>query len=243
MKFEICCKITDAKEYNQFCCFENSIYTLRISKNFKYWYYDLCDLIDFYADTNISLKLDVCEKDIKLARKLYGSHKYNEPVLREYESKVMTHSTTFDNSLKIIKENAIKSWNILNEENKDWEKCPIGSLLGDIEDFSNYVMLSLFAQNNEIITASRQKNKIDIDVNQKYTAGARFYLDAEKLAKDRLLLRDGEHIKVKNSIFLDKYLIWYETAERVGTEKITTPKMFFENSNKAFLNLFSEYKK
>lgn len=43
------CKLTDSTKYNQFCCIENAVYTLKISKHFKYWYYDLCDLIDFIA--------------------------------------------------------------------------------------------------------------------------------------------------------------------------------------------------
>lgn len=84
---KINCKLTNSTEYNQFCCSENGIYTLKISKNFKYWYYDLCDLIDFYNGSNIQIDLDVEQPDLALARKLYGNHKYNECVLRDYETK------------------------------------------------------------------------------------------------------------------------------------------------------------
>lgn len=235
---KIKCKLTDSTEYNQFCCSENGIYTLKISKNFKYWYYDLCDLIDFYNGSKVQIDLDVEQADIVLAGKLYGNHKYNECFLRDYETKVMVHSTPIENLDSILKSGKLKSWNILKSENADWEKEPIGTLLGDIEDFSNYIMLSMLFQNNEIITASKQKHKIDTDMNQIYTPGARFYLDAEKLAKDGLLLRDGEHIKVKNCIPLDKYLIWYSTAEKLGIKKETTPKEFFELSNKKFSELY-----
>lgn len=235
---KINCELTNSTEYNQFCCSENGIYTLKISKNFKYWYYDLCDFIDFYNGSNIQIDLDVEQPDLALARKLYGNHKYNECALRDYETKVMVHSTPIKNLNNILKNSELKSWNILKSENSDWEKEPIGTLLGDIEDFSNYVMLSMLFQNNEIITASKQKHRIDTDINQIYTPGARFYLDAERLAKDGLLLRDGEHIKVKNCIPLDKYLIWYSTAERLGIKKETTPKAFFELSNKKFSELY-----
>lgn len=235
---KINCKLTNSTEYNQFCCCENGVYTLKISKNFKYWYYDLCDLIDFYNGSDVQIDLDVKQADLALAKQLYGNHKYNECFLRDYETKVMVHSTPVENMNSILECGKLKSWNILKSENADWEKEPIGAQLGDIEDFSNYIMLSMLFQNNEIITASKQKHKIDTDINQIYTPGVRFYLDAEKLAEDGLLLRDGEHIKVKNCIPLDKYLIWYSTAEKLGIDEISTPKEFFELSNKAFSELY-----
>ena len=235
---KIRCRLTDSTKYNQFCCNENGVYTLKISKSYKYWYYDLCDLINFYNGSNVQIDLDVKQSDIALAKILYGNHKFNECFLREYETNIMVHSTPIENLNSILECGKLKSWNILKDENPNWEKEPIGAQLGDIEDFSNYVMLSMLFQNNEIITASKQKHKIDIAVNQKYIPGARFYFDAEKLAKDGLLLRDGEHIKVKSCIPLDKYLIWYSTAEKLGIQKETTPKEFFELSNKKFSELY-----
>ena len=113
-------------------------------------------------------------------------------------------------------------------------------MLGDIEDFSNYVMLSPVGVNNEIIVASKEKGCIDINPNQTYRAGCRFYLNAEKLANDGLLLRDGQHLKVKNEIPLDKYLIWYSTAERINLPPETTPSEFFQLSNKEFYKKFTE---
>ncbi len=232
---KIRCVLTDSTEYRQFNCIENSIYTLKISKNYEYWYYDLCDLIDFYSDTNVEVVLEVGDSDLSFARQLYGNHKYNENTLREYESEVMVHSTTKENAESILTSKQLKSWNILSRENSDWEKQPIGALLGDIDDFSNYVMLSGISQNNEIITASKTNGIINTDINQSYIAGARFYLDAQKLATDGLLLRDGAHIKVRGYIDLDKYLIWYSTPEILEIDEHTTPKEFFELSNKRFI--------
>ena len=231
---KIKCILTDSKDYRQFNCFENSIYTLKISKNYEYWYYDLCDLIDFYNDTDIELLLEVDDSDLILARKLYGNHKYNERELREYETAVMVHSTTQDNVQSILADKKLKAWNLLSAEKTDWEKEPIGALLGDIDDFSNYVMLSGISQNNEIVTASKANGTINTDINQSYIAGARFYLNAKKLAADGLLLRDGAHIKVRDCIDLEKYLIWYSTPEILGIDKLTTPKEFFELSNERF---------
>ena len=239
---KINCKLTDSTEYKQFCCMENSIYTIKISKYFKYWYYDLCDLIDFYHNSNVEVILDADSSDIVFARNLYGNHRYDERCLREYETNSLVHSTPIENLESIINDSVLKSWNILKLEKRDWELKPIGELLGDIDDFSNYIMLSTTAQNNEVITASKQKNQINIDINQLYQPGARFYLNAQKLANDGLLLRDGEHIKVKNRISLDKYLIWYSTAEKLGLPKNSTPKDFFEISNNRFFELYPEYK-
>lgn len=239
---KIYCRLTNSTEYNQFCCLENGVYTLKISTNFKYWYYDICDLIDFYSGSNVELVLDIDKSEIDKARALYGNHKFNEKHLREYETKVLVHSTPLENLDSILKDNALKSWNVCKAEKADWEQEPIGALLGDIADFSNYVMLSTPFQNSEIITASKQKRAIDTNPEQQYQPGARFYLNAEKLAADGLLLRDGEHIKVRGSIPFDKYLIWYSTAENLKLGKISTPKDFFEKSNNEFFELYPQYK-
>lgn len=231
---KIKCVLTDSNEYRQYNCFEDSIYTLKISRNYEYWYYDLCDLIDFYDHTDIEVVLEIENCDLALARKLYGNHKYNEKTLREYETVVMVHSTTKENAKSILSDKKIKSWNLLSTEKSDWEKKPIGALLGDIEDFSNYVMLSGISANNELVTASKSNGVINTDINQSYVAGARFYLDARALARDGILLRDGAHIKVRDYIDLEKYLVWYSTPEILGIDEHTTPKEFFELSNERF---------
>lgn len=237
---KIKCVMTNSTEYRQYSCFENGIYTLKISRNYEYWYYDLCDLIDFYCDMSIEVILEIDDNDLSHARKLYGNHKYNEKTLREYESDVMVHSTTKENAVSILADKKIKSWNMLSAEKLDWEKQPIGALLGDIEDFSNYVMLSGLSANNEVVTASKSNGVINTDVNQSYIAGARFYLNAKALAEDGLLLRDGAHIKVRDSIDLEKYLIWYSTPEILGIGEHTTPKEFFELSNEGFMTIHME---
>lgn len=153
----------------------------------------------------------------------------------------MVHSTLPENVQSVFVDGELKCWNILKEEKQEWEANPIGILLGDIKDFSNYIMLSDIRDNNEVVVASKQKHVIDINIEQRYKPGVRIYLDAAKLAKDGLLLRDGEHIKVKDRISLEKYMIWYATTERIGVAAETTPKVFFEKSNNLFFKLFPEY--
>lgn len=63
---KIKCKLTNSTEYRQFNCCENGIYTLKISKDYTYWYYDICDLIDFYNNTGIEVILDIDEADLVL---------------------------------------------------------------------------------------------------------------------------------------------------------------------------------
>lgn len=179
---------------------------------------------------------------IHIARMLYGDHRFDEAFLREHESEILVHSTPKEYVGNILEEMELKCWNRLKSEKVGWETEPIGSLLGDIDDFSNYVMLSDVNFNAEIIVASKQKQKITADLNQTYTPGARLYLDATKMAKDKVLLRDGVHIKVKDRIPLDQYLIWYATADILNIEGETTPREFFEKANQEFFKLFTQYK-
>lgn len=231
---KIRCVLTNSNKFQSFCGLDNSIYTVKISKQYDFWYYDLCDMIGFYEDSDIDLILDISDADIKLAKSLYGNHKFNENAIRDYEPDVLVHSTTLEAGAEIIKDGVIKCWNLLKQEKEGFEDKPIGCLLGDIDDFSNYVMLSGIDYNNEIIIASKQKGRIDTDPNQAYKVGYRFYLDARALASDGLLMRDGQHIKVKSKIPLKKYLIWYTSAEKSGLPDVTTPAQFFEASNKVF---------
>ena len=62
-------------------------------------------------------------------------------------------------------------------------------------------------------------------------------MNAKRLAEDGLLLRDGAHIKVRDYIDLEKYMLWYSTPKVLGIDEHTTPKVFFELSNEKFMKL------
>ena len=73
-----------------------------------------------------------------------------------------------------------------------------------------------------------------MDVDIPYVASARFYFDAAKVAEDGLLVRDGAHLKVKDKLPLDKYLLWIATPDVLGITEITTPRIFAEKADQVF---------
>lgn len=127
----------------------------------------------------------------------------------------MIHSTTIENWTKIQRDGMLKSWNKLKSENTSFEKQPIGIQLGDPANFSDYIMFGS-GVSGEIVVSSKQSGKINMDINAEYQTGARLYFDAEKMAKDGLLIRDGAHIKVKDILTLEPYLIYSATWDKVG---------------------------
>ena len=81
-----------------------------------------------------------------------------------------------------------------------------------------------------------------MDVDSEYLTGARLYFDAEKIAKDGLLVRDGSHLKVKDALPLHPYIIWVATWDSIGLEsQISTPRIFAEQSDRVFQSLFDKY--
>lgn len=119
------------------------------------------------------------------------------------------------------------------------ETQPIGRLLGDPDDFSDYIMFSNGSISGEIVVLSKQMGRVTMNPNMKYHPGARLYFDARKIAEDGLLIRDGCHLKVKDKLPIAPYLIWAATWKSVGLiNNLSTPKEFTELSNEIFNNLF-----
>ena len=74
-----------------------------------------------------------------------------------------------------------------------------------------------------------------------YRPGARFYFDAEAIALDGLLVRDGLHVKVERRLPLAAYLLWTATPENVDPDETEwTPKKFAEKADKSFEAWFGE---
>ena len=77
-----------------------------------------------------------------------------------------------------------------------------------------------------------------MDIDAEYKTGARLYFDAKKIAKDGLIVRDGAHIKVKDCLPLEPYLIWTATWDKVGLEsQISTPRIFSTRADIVFENI------
>ena len=218
-----------------------SIYTIDVSKKYLNWKMSLMDFIEFQTSLSKNILLSVSEDDINEAKVAYSNHHFNDPYLREYESKVMVHSTTSSCWKSIKGDNCLKAWNTLKKEKNSWEQFPVGEKLGDPEDFSDYIMFSNGSISSEIVVLSKENGKIIMDSHMEYTPGVRLYFDMVKIANDGLLIRDGCHFKVKDSLPLKPYLIWVADWENVGLlSPNSTPIEYTKKANECFNKVYGE---
>lgn len=227
--------LTDSTEYQQMCGSHNGCaYTIKLSRHYDRWQMAVGDFIGFNGANGRNMILVMSETDLANAKNCYAAHRFNEPVLREYEPDVLIHSTTMESWNKIQRDGMLKSWNRLKRENAVNENSPIGSQLGDPADFSDYIMFG-GGVTGEIVVNSKQSGKIIMDIDGEYQTGARLYFDAKKIARDGLLVRDGTHVKVKESLPLEPYLIWVATWRELGLPgQISTPRIFAEAADRRF---------
>ena len=214
------------------------VFRFIMTKELKDWTYRVCDFIQYESVYNKNIILAINEGDLNTARAEYGNHKYNDPFLRDYEQQVLVHTTTRDKYEKILLSEELKSWKTSKAEYSVWEEAPIGALLGDPESYSSYVMFGTGGVYQELIPLAKQRGYIDMNLDGLYTAGARFYFDAAKIANDGLLVRDGVHQKVKERLNLIKYLLWTATSEELGVAERTTPRIFAETADRIFSERF-----
>ena len=227
---------TDA--YTGFTGTIDGIFSVKVSKTLNpHWRDSLADFINYEQLNETTILLDIDEKDYLDA--LNHDVKNVGTELRDYEPEILIHSTPLSSWESIKKSGYLKSWNCVKKENPDFETEPIGAKLGDLEDYRDYIMFSDGNVMAEVVVASKEKGYIEMDVNAPYTPGARLYLDAKKMAKDGLLVRDGIHLpKIKNEILLAKYLIWPCTAADLKIDEISTPLEFTKTANERFEALF-----
>ncbi|MBR3954744.1 MAG: hypothetical protein IKJ63_04665 [Clostridia bacterium] len=209
-------------------------YTIKINKQLHDdWQMAVGDFIGYCDANNINGILTITENEYNEAQNYYIGHCYNETSLRDYETSILVHSTSMGNWMQIQKDGMLKSWNQLNND----EKEPIGKHLGDPVHFSDYIMFG-GGVSGEIVVQSKQAGRIVMDVDAEYQTGARLYFNVEKIAKDGLLVRDGAHVKVKDCLPLEPYLIWTATWENVGlTNQNSTPRIFSDLADECFDNL------
>lgn len=218
-----------------------SVYTLFVSKQYPNWKMSLMDFIEFQEKQNKNIILSASDSDIEEAKLDYHNHHFNDGFLRDYEPKVMVHSTTINCWESIKNDNCLKSWNKLKEDKPCWEQVPVGKQLGDPEDFSDYIMFSSGTVSSEIVVLSKQVGKLTMDENQSYMPGVRLYFDMERVAKDGLLIRDGCHLKVKDALPLNPYIIWVADWKSVGLEnEYSTPDEFTKLANRRFNEIYGE---
>ena len=235
-------QLTDSIDYQMMNGGKNNgVYTLKVSKKYPQWKMSVFDFVQFQEIYNKNIILSISDEDFEAAKLYYGNHNYNDNFLRSYESDVLIHSTTLENWRKIESDGCLKSWNVLKKDNATLDTQPIGKLLGDPDDFSDYIMFSNGSISGEIVVLSKQLGTIMMNQDMEYQPGARLYFDMQKIAKDGLLVRDGCHLKVKDLLPLFPYLIWVATWKSVGLENaFSTPKKFTELSNSTFNKLFDK---
>jgi len=207
-------------------------YCIYLSKKHPNWIYLLMDFINYHKNNNFIVEYKVKNEDLELAEKEYKDFCY-DGALREYESKILVHSTSLQNWNTITQSMKLKSWNKAVMEGNIDEIHPIGDLLNDPISFRDFVMLGEMTWQNEIVVLSKQLGKLTYDKDQAYTPGVRIYIDAKKLAQDGLLLRDGIHLMVKDYLDLGKYMIDFVEASKLPIT-VFTPFTFSEMADDFF---------
>lgn len=230
-------QLTSATNYQMFCGSQNGrAYTLKISRGYADWAFAVGDFLDFYANGGKNVLAVLSEADLQTVRSVYRAHSCRDRYLRAGEPTVLVHSTNSAAWDSIQKDGALLSFNRLKARNGRQKEVPIGELLGDPAEFSDYIMFgSGSAISGELVELSRQRGKILTDETAEYRTGVRLYFDARKTAEDGLLVRDGMHLKVKDRLELEPYLLFCATWDTVGLPSpIATPRAFAEAANAAF---------
>ena len=180
------------------------------------------------------------DHELSCAKSRYCDHCCKDHFLRPTEPTILVHSTPYSNWKEIQRSGMLKSWNKLKQNDSCLEKAPIGSLLGDPKEFSDYIMFGS-GVTGEIVVISKQYNDIVMDIDKEYMTGARLYFDAQRIARDGLLLRDGCHLKVENTLPLFPYLLFAATWESIGLDNpVSTPRTFYQAADTAFKKLYPD---
>lgn len=234
--------LTSNRDYRQLVGKQNGVYTIQISRILcPDWRLSVGDFCGFCEENHCSGIVVMGRRELDDALKQYVGHSFREAALREGEPKVLIHSTPAESWKKIQACGMLKCWNLCQEEGLVSELHPIGRLLGDPADFSDYIMFGGGIA-GEIVVSSRQRGEIWMDSTAGYHPGARLYFDSKKIAQDGLLMRDGCHLKVKRCLSLEPYLIWKADWKGVGLKTpVSSPERFAQLADRRFGELFPQY--
>lgn len=214
------------------------VYGCSIGRKVDFWEYRVMDYINYNLMYNRNIIFIGSKRLYKKAAKKYADHSIFDKELRPYEDTFVIHSTTMENYEKINRQGCIKSWNTLKKRNPDFEAQPIGAMLGDPEDFRDYIMLGTGVQ-CEIVVLSKQKNRLCYNADEEYIPGARLYFDTKQLAENGLLVRDGLHYKVRDELPLE-LARFTATVDNIKFNGKITPRLFAESSDTAFDNFINK---
>lgn len=237
-------RLTDSGDYQKMCgSSHGSAYTIRISRSqCRDWAMAVGDCISFHEAEGKHVLLVMAAEELACVQAMYAGHSFRDPFLRGGEPDVLVHSTGMGSWKQIQQDGMLKSWQRLKDEGALAEAQPIGIHLGDPADFSRYIMFGS-GVTGEIVVCSKQRGQIVMDVHAEYETGARLYFDAQKMARDGLLLRDGCHLKVRDTLPLRPYLIWAATWDGIGLpSQRSTPQIFSEQADRQFERIFADEK-
>jgi len=237
-------RLTDSQDYQMMCgSSHGSAYTIRISRSqCGHWAMAVGDCVSFHEKEGKHVLLVMTAEDFAAVQDAYAGHSFRDPFLRENEPEVLVHSTGMDSWQHICQDGMLKSWRRLKDEGMITEAQPIGVHLGDPADFSRYIMFGS-GVTGEIVVNSKQHGQIVMDIHAEYETGARLYFDARRMARDGLLLRDGCHLKVRDTLPLTPYLICAATWNVIGLPSQTsTPQLFSEQADHYFRHAYPQYR-
>ena len=206
------------------------LFQLVVSKRAERWELRVMDFLEYEGALKRYIMVAAELADLAQAERAYQGHHHREACLRTDESPILVHTTDAAAYQGIVRDGCVKSWNRLHT---GMDK-PIGALLGDPPDYRDYVMLGQGGYHQELVVLSRQVGRIVMDAETSYRPGARLYFDAAAIAADGLLVRDGAHVKVRDALPLEPYLLKAVTPETVGLTEVTTPRAFAEKADAMF---------
>ncbi|MDY4139418.1 MAG: hypothetical protein SOY30_08785 [Eubacteriales bacterium] len=228
--------LMDSTDTQQLCgSFHGCAYTVKTSRTaHPDWKMAAGDFMSFHQAAGHRAVLCMSEAEYAEVIACYQGHGHSDRFLRPDEPLALIHSTPPDSWAHIRQDGMLKSWNRLCREGFLQETQPIGRQLGDPADFSDYIMFGS-GVTGELVVSSRQRGGIAMDPSVPYTPGARLYFDAARMAADGLLLRDGCHIKVKDELPLQPYLLFAATWENIGLERaVSSPAAFARQADECF---------
>ncbi len=195
------------------------------------WAFRMMDFIGYHEDRGCHVWIDCTPAHFAWAERAYAGHSRQEMRRRAYEPKVLCHSTTPAGWEGIRQAGALKSWNQLRQAGTIAEQRPIGALLGDPDDFSDYVMLGNGVA-GEIVVASRQAGRLVMDIHALYRPGARIYFETERLMRQGLWIRDGAHFKTQAPLPL-ALAGYVALPQNLNVEPLCTPERFAAAADEA----------
>lgn len=205
-----------------------------IPRDRDFWCFRLMDLINYHQLYGRNILIIGKESYLQRAANIYGNSTIRNLFRREYEPEFLVHSTSRESGEIIIKEGKIRCWNQLRDEGKIQEEIPIGHLIRDTVDVSDYVMLSGRDMDGELVVLSKQRGEILLDPKADYIPGFRFYFSTHQLAQQGMLIRDGIHYKVKGELDL-KYCLYIAKAKEILRDLTAyTPEEFTKAANRSF---------